>query len=359
MEALKMWAIEDERGAKITPLDTAGQTESEGLLEDILTRNPDMLEEGLELVGRQTETAGGPLDLLGVDRDGRLVVFEIKRGTLNRGAVAQIIDYVSYLGAMDLGSLYRHVAERSGNLGVQKIDDFEEWYSRRHPDTDSLKPPRMVLVGLGVDDVTERMVNYLAESAVDISLLTFHGFQQGDRTLLARHVDVDSSNVETRPTPPVNRAHSYDERVKSLRVQDLVDAATTMFSDVSRNQGVSFWKTHSKTRRQFNLDYSWLERSLKSGATLFIEIEDGGIGIGFHPMAIGLASPDEFDELDHVERSPATALLKPEEVDYEIKCRVCTTEDWTERKERLATLVRKVCEGYAAAKEKALSEDRE
>ena len=116
MEALKIWAVEDEHGEKITPLDTARQTESEALLEDILTRNPDMLEEGLQLVGRQTGTAGGPLDLLGVDRDGRLVVFELKRGTLNRDAVAQVIDYASYLDAMDLDSLYRHVAERSGIL---------------------------------------------------------------------------------------------------------------------------------------------------------------------------------------------------------------------------------------------------
>ena len=104
MESLKIWAVEDQHGAKITPLETAGQTASEGLLENILTRNPDMLEEGLELVGRQTETAGGTLDLLGVDRDGRLVVFELKRGTLNRDAVAQIIDYASCLDAMDLDS---------------------------------------------------------------------------------------------------------------------------------------------------------------------------------------------------------------------------------------------------------------
>ena len=78
-------------------------------------------------------------------------------------------------------------------------------------------------------------------------------------------------------------------------------------------------------------------------------------------MAIGLATPDEFDKLDYVERSPASALLKPEDedVDYEIKCRVCTIKDWTERKEQLATLVRKVCEGYTAARQQALSEDRE
>ena len=57
--------------------------------------------EGLTLVGRQTPTEGGPLDLLGVDADGRLVVFELKRGTLSRDAVAQVVDYASYLNAME------------------------------------------------------------------------------------------------------------------------------------------------------------------------------------------------------------------------------------------------------------------
>ena len=51
--------------------------------------------EPLTLVGRQTPTEGGPLDLLGVDGDGKLVVFELKRGTLLRDAVAQILDYAS------------------------------------------------------------------------------------------------------------------------------------------------------------------------------------------------------------------------------------------------------------------------
>ena len=56
-----------------------------------------MLMPGLKLVGRQTPTEGGPLDLLGVDEDGRLVVFELKREMLSREAVAQVIDYASYL----------------------------------------------------------------------------------------------------------------------------------------------------------------------------------------------------------------------------------------------------------------------
>lgn len=156
MEETKIWSIE---GTSATALNSTNHMESEGLLEDILTANPDMLEEGLQLVGRQTSTAGGPLDLLGVDSDGRLVVFELKRGTLNRDAVAQVADYASSLNTMDLDDLRRHIEEQSGKFGIQEIDDFDEWYSDNYRDLDLLTPPRMVLVGLGADDTTERMVN--------------------------------------------------------------------------------------------------------------------------------------------------------------------------------------------------------
>jgi hypothetical protein len=83
---------------------------------------------GLHLVGRQTETEGGPLDLLGVDDDGRLVVFELKRGNLTRDAVAQAIDYASYLDGLEHDELCRHVSDGSGKGGIELIKDFAQWY---------------------------------------------------------------------------------------------------------------------------------------------------------------------------------------------------------------------------------------
>ena len=120
---------------------------------------------GLTLVGRQTPTEGGPLDLLGVDSDGRLAVFELKRGALSRDAVAQIIDYASDLDRMELGALAEHISERSGEHGIEKIEDFEEWYNQEFGDQglEALKPLRLFLVGLGADDRTERMVTFLAK----------------------------------------------------------------------------------------------------------------------------------------------------------------------------------------------------
>ncbi len=193
MDEVKIWAIQDT--SKAVALESKSQVDTEGLLEETLVANPNLLIPGLRLVGRQTPTEGGPLDLLGVDEDGRLVVFELKRGTLSRDAVAQIIDYASDLDTMDLAGLAEYISERSGRHGIEEIEDFQEWYnSQDFGELESLKPLRMFLVGLGADDRTERMVRFLADnSGMDISLLTFHGFAYDGKTLLARQVEVEGA----------------------------------------------------------------------------------------------------------------------------------------------------------------------
>ena len=109
----------------------------------------------------------------------------MKRGTLSRDAVAQIIDYASDLDSMDTATLATHISNSSGEHGIEEIEDFEEWYNNRIGELESLKPFRLFLVGLGADDRTERMVRFLAEnSRMDISLLTFHAFVYNDKTIL-------------------------------------------------------------------------------------------------------------------------------------------------------------------------------
>ena len=195
---LKLWSINGTGG--VEPVSQLAKMATELEFENLLVANPDMLEPGLQLVGRQTPVAGGWLDLLAVDGDGRLVVYELKRGQLARDAVTQILDYASALDTMTGTDLARHVAERSGTAGVEPIKDFEQWYADRFGDDDlsRLLPPRMVLIGLGVDAAAERIARFVSAGPVDLSVITFHGFQRDGETLLARQIDVSADDVERR-----------------------------------------------------------------------------------------------------------------------------------------------------------------
>ena len=359
MEETKIWSIE---GTSATPLNSTNQMETEGLLEDILTANPDMLEDGLQLVGRQTSTAGGPLDLLGVDTDGRLVVYELKRGRLNRDAVAQVIDYASSLDAMNEETLYGHISERSGNLDIQKIDNFSDWYGNNWPEEgyDSLMPPRAVLVGLGVDDTTERMVQYMASSGMDISLLTFQGFINSDgRTLLARNVEVDSDRVSINQGPRSrhrNRRARFEEHLQGLTTdtRDVFDAAERMI----RAQHRRLSATYANTWVNFNLDFSWYQASeLNRVATLFIELDEleKCVKFGFHPMAIHLVSMNEFEDTGIAFEIGEPRAITRLGIDHEIRLPLRSLEEWENRKDMLTALTKKVCGAYNAAREQALS----
>jgi len=108
------------------------------MLEDVLVANPDRLISRLTLVGRQIPVETGFVDLVGIDEDGRLVVFELKREKLTRAAVAQVLDYCTYLETLSDSEIGALLAERSGRDGIGRIGDFEEWYGSQRGE--SLRP---------------------------------------------------------------------------------------------------------------------------------------------------------------------------------------------------------------------------
>ena len=143
-------------------------------------------------------------------------MYELKRGTLTREAVTQVLDYASSLEAMSTSDLTEHIAERSGNDGIQGIDEFEQWYADnfRGDDLSGLLPPRMVLVAMGVDPVAERMAKFISGGPVDLSIVTFHGFMRGEERLLARQLEVEPGPRERRHRRP---AKSNQEKHQDLR----------------------------------------------------------------------------------------------------------------------------------------------
>ncbi len=282
MEEIKLWTI---HGSRVEDLKPTGQTETEKQLEDALVSRPDLLIEDLTLVGRQTPTEGGRLDLLGVDGNGRLVIFELKRGTLSWDAVAQVIDYASDLDRMDMEELAKHISKRSGIHGIEEIKDFQIWYSNElgFEDLDTLKPLRMFLIGLGVDDRTERMVKFLAEnSGMDISLLTFYGFIYDGKTILAKRVEVDGA---VSPSPnPKKPSLSKEERLGLLKDRARDFGAGDTFSEV-RGQFLESWQSvseivrtnHTAMRLRRNTSFIWHSS---------IVPESGRVRIFFYPWTI-------------------------------------------------------------------------
>ena len=371
LDEIKIWAMDGSGGAE--PLSLAQQTPSEDLLEKTLASNPDMLMPGLTLVGRQTRTEGGPLDLLGVDRDGRLTLFEVKRGSLNRDAVAQIIDYASSLEAMDDETMARHIADYSGRHGIDSIDDFGGWYgeNRSGLELSEMRPIRLFLVGLGVDDTTARMVRFLAEKGVEISLLTFHGYTYEDKTLLARQVQVEAV---PEPEEKRQRGRRLGRRQRRELLEQHIDQHTT-----ERPEARGLWNAILGMFHE-NLQYP-IERPAGAGGESTkhrLRLRMPGKGrslaaiqlgpLGSHP---GLVSPIFFpdavklclDQFTQLRRDIPSYLTWPrnsperETGAIEIEFSFNSLAEWAAHKDKLASVTRSIYEAYYTSDSDAAEDD--
>ncbi len=272
-----IWKIDRESkgGSKLVLADRIG---TEKMLEDILVENPNLLMGGLTLVGRQVPVGTGYIDLLGIDEDGRLVVFELKREKLTREAVAQILDYCTYLESLSDSELGNLIAERSGKHGIRKFADFDEWYASQAGEV--LRPVRMVLVGLGMDTSAHRMVAYLAEKSVDIRLLTFHGYVLDDSMLLARQVrfaeDLNGS-ARTRPS-----ATDLNRKASEYGVSEV-------WSDARESLDFSIRTYYTKSGITYLQRTITLPDDVRVRGSHSVAIhEPGKIRITFYPAAVDL-----------------------------------------------------------------------
>ena len=342
MEEIKVWALD---GSEVLQLESVGRMESEQLLEEALVGNPDLLIEGLTLIGRQTPTEGGPLDLLGVDEDGRLIVFELKRGTLSRDAVAQVIDYASDLDRMSTDDLSKHIMQNSGEHGIDKIEDFQEWYAHGFGELESLKPMRLFLVGLGTDDRTERMVNFLASnSGMDISLLTFHGFTHDGKTILAKQVEVSGgSGIEGNGTQPLTKEERWTllkDRAEDNRVRELFIDVIKMFK--------GSWPESIHRPGKYRYSF-WLRRRPGLGRPVsfaHVDPEDGIVRLVFYSRTVELC-PGKFRQItDQVKYVTYPRNLDPLESAISEINFLLTADEWEAHKEKLTGLVQAVYEAW-------------
>ena len=347
MDEVKIWALED--GSETKLLESKSHTDSESRLEDAIVMNPDLLEEGLILIGRQTQTEGGPLDLLGVDRDGRLVLFELKRGNVTRDAVAQILDYASDLESKNLDSLGSYISEQSGKHGIEKIEDFAEWYGQAfdEQDLESLRPLRMFLIGLGVDARTERMVTFMANKGMDISLLTFHAFAHDGKTFLARqvHVDPPDDSQSSVPKPPLSRA----EKMENLREQARKNGVLELFTDAEdmfrKNWPVSMDIAPGKVSLTIRLRETFAGKRRTRSYARIGPVWGKVVILVFYPSAVALCVP-EFDQLSQkisFQTSPPDRDLGDGDVEAQF---ILAPDDWETHKDELYALTKAVYEAW-------------
>jgi len=156
---IKIWEIRDQKISPVEETPLAAQHQ-EDELEAWITQAPDILGDEFLVIDRQREIPGvGRLDLLCIDKMGKLVIVELKRDRSPREAVAQPLDYASWLNEADPEEIFDHAKEY---LGGELPEAFEEHFHAEMPD---ILPQnhKLLIVASRLDSSAERIVNYLWE----------------------------------------------------------------------------------------------------------------------------------------------------------------------------------------------------
>jgi hypothetical protein len=175
---MSLWRL-DETGSA-TPV-VEERLAAEALIESAVESAPELLGDEVLIIGRQVATPSGPLDLLALDGQGRLVVIENKRDRTPRDVLAQAIDYAAYVSTMtfdDVAATFESYRVRSGSDPADLAEVYEERFGEA---LDAIAhPPRMIIVASRLDDSTERMIAFLAdEFGVPVNAALFQPFAGG------------------------------------------------------------------------------------------------------------------------------------------------------------------------------------
>ena len=160
----------------------------EAVLEDWLEANPDgIVEDGrILIIGRQVVTnLGGFIDLIGLTREGDVVVVELKRDRTPRDTVAQALEYVSFAELLDTVQLEGILRAYLNDDSLSLAEHHREYFELGPDEAVAFnKDQRIVIVGQRVTPQIRQTALFLRSKGVRVTCVEFTFFESSSGTRL-------------------------------------------------------------------------------------------------------------------------------------------------------------------------------
>lgn len=236
-----------EPAAEVSLADV-GLTERQHLQEWVIA-HPEILGPRIMVVtfefDRWQAAGGNPLDrldVLGLDRTGRLVVAELKRGTAPDTVETQAIKYAAMASRFTPEILASQHARFLSSRGRTVTDEEALAVLEEHTDdtvlsVDTLRQPRIVLLAAAFPPVVTASAVWLREMGLDISLIRFQAYRTSRETLItvSRLFPVPTAEeftVVPRARVPADAGEEYP--AEPLSADDFATLASSMTNPVVR-----------------------------------------------------------------------------------------------------------------------------
>lgn len=177
--------------------------ESEAILEDQIFSDIEILNKNWLVIGRQVLTDFGKyIDLLAIDGAGSIIVIELKKNKTPREVTAQALDYASWVNDLPTERFTQIYADMAAKhkLPLKTLDEaFQQRFNQPLSEDELNNSHQMVIVAAELDASTERIINYLNDTAgVPINAVFFTVFEEAGQQYLSRVWMIDPVETETR-----------------------------------------------------------------------------------------------------------------------------------------------------------------
>jgi hypothetical protein len=171
----------------------------ESILEDWLESNPDgILENGrILIIGRQARTNfGGFIDLVGLDREGDVVVVELKRDRTPRDTIAQAIEYASFVERLDTNQLEAMLKDYMNDESLNIAEYHRDYFEIGTDEAVAFnKNQHIVVVGQKITPEIRQTATFLRSKGFKVTCVEFTFFlTEGGTRLLSQEIVVGSES---------------------------------------------------------------------------------------------------------------------------------------------------------------------
>jgi hypothetical protein len=186
-------------------------------IQEWISNTPKILGEELLIIAKElTLPSGKRLDLLAVDKDGALVIIELKRDESGSGVEWQAIKYASYCASFSQDDIYNHFAEYLGSSADDAQVKVEEFINCEPEDLNATQ--RIILVSKEFHSEVISAVLWLREAGIDIECVR-----------ITPHLDQQTLFINPDIIIPLPEARDYIQK-KELKQKEQKRPGKSSFS---------------------------------------------------------------------------------------------------------------------------------
>ncbi len=278
-EDIRIWELSEDTKLKEIK---KSKLDLESRLEQWIEDDISIISNDLIIIGRQIETDfGGIIDLLCIDRNGDIVVIELKREKTPREITAQVLEYASWIKDLSNEQVTEIANEYLGekgpleNLFKNSLDEeLPEILNESH---------KMLIVATEIDSSTERIINYLSDShRVAINAISFQYFkdERNEKEYLARAFLIEPDLVEririSKRKPPLT-FEQFKDIAEENGVGELfncfIQDVTDLFDSRGTTRSTISWSGRMGMSMNTILNIIPKESNGKDGLRFYVYIE--------------------------------------------------------------------------------------